>query len=207
MADVTLYGAAFSSYVWTARMTLEEKGVSYTHHPLQPHDEELLAINPFGKVPGFRHGDVTLFETAAIARYVDEVFDGPGLMPPDAAGRALVTQWISAVNDSIYDAMIRRYVLQYLMPRGEDGRPDRRVIDGALKRMRRQLEVLDAAYGGRPFVVGDALTLADLFLAPIFAYVWQQPEGQELLDACANIAAAWPSITSRTSFQRTDPRS
>jgi glutathione S-transferase len=206
MADLTLYGAAFSSYVWTTRMALEEKGVSFDYQPLPPHDKELMAVNPFGKVPGFRHGDVTLFETAAITRYVDEVFDGPALVPSDPVQRALVTQWISAVNDYIYDAMIRRYVLQYVMPRTADGKPDRGVIDGALKRMRRQVEVLDAAYGGRPFVVGGSLTLADLFLAPILAYVWDQPEGKELLDGCPNIVAAWPSMTSRPSFQHTDPR-
>ena len=40
-----------------------------------------LALHPFDRVPIFQHGDFTLYETSAIATYVDEAFEGPALSP------------------------------------------------------------------------------------------------------------------------------
>ena len=76
MSDVTLYGFPISTYVRTARIALEEKGVKYDLNPLPPHDAELVKHQPFGKVPALKHGDFEIYETAAITRYVDEAFRG-----------------------------------------------------------------------------------------------------------------------------------
>jgi glutathione S-transferase len=54
----------------------------------------------FGKVPALRNGDLTIFETAAIMRYVDEAFDGPQLQPPDPESRVQIEQWLSLINDN-----------------------------------------------------------------------------------------------------------
>ena len=99
MTDVVVYGFPLSTYVRTARMTLEEKGVVYTLEPHEPHADELLKVQPFGKVPGFRHGDFVIYEALAIATYVDGVFDGPALQPEDPVDRSRMMQWISVVND------------------------------------------------------------------------------------------------------------
>jgi glutathione S-transferase len=47
-----------------------------------------LEQHPFGRVPALKHGDFMLYETNAIAAYVDEVFPGPRLTPDDARKRA-----------------------------------------------------------------------------------------------------------------------
>ena len=74
--------------------------------------EAYRELHPFGKIPAMRHGDVTLFETSAIARYIDETFPGPRLQPADPRERAVMNQWISACNHYFYSDVIRRYVLQ-----------------------------------------------------------------------------------------------
>ena len=74
--------------------------------------------------------------------------------------------------------MVRRYVLQYVFPRGADGQPDRGVIDAALKEMPAQLAALDKAYGAGDWLAGGALSMADLFVAPILAYVEQHARGR-----------------------------
>jgi glutathione S-transferase len=204
-ATVALLGDPRSTYTRTARMGLAEKGVKYTLAQTAPRTPEILAVHPFGKIPGLRDGEIPLFETSAILRYVDESFDGPPLLPGTIRDRAHCEQWVSAVNAYCYDAMIRRYVLQYIFPRGADGKPDRAVIDGALGEIASHLAVFEQAYGRRDYLVGNALCVADLFLAPILAYVEGMPEGAQLLGAVPSVKRAQAVIRERPSFKDTEP--
>lgn len=205
-ATVVLLGDPRSTYVRTARMGLAEKGVQYTLQAVGPHTPEILAVHPFGRVPAFRDGRLALFETSAILRYVDEAFQGTSLVPGTVRDRARCEQWVSAINAYYYDLMIRRYVLQYIFPKGADGKPDRGVIDAAVKELPEKLAVLDGAYGGRDVLAGKAISMADLFLAPILYYVEQFPEGKELLPKFANVARAQAAIRARPSFRETAPQ-
>jgi len=204
-ATVMLLGDPRSTYVRTARMGLVEKGVGYTLQGAAPHSPEILAVHPFGRVPAFRDGEIALFETSAILRYVEESFDGPSLLPATIINRARCEQWVSALKDYCYEAMVRRYVLQYVFPKGADGKPDRAVIDAAAKDISAQLAALERAYAGGEFLAGPALSLADLFLAPMLAYVEQMPEGRQLLAAVPGVRRAQESMRKRPSFTATEP--
>ena len=101
MADLEILGMPQSNYVWTCRIVCEEKGVPYKVVPARPHTPELDAIHPFGQMPALRHGSVKLFESKAIATYIDRIFPGPALIPTDPVGQALTEQWVSSVNTMI----------------------------------------------------------------------------------------------------------
>jgi len=204
-ATVTLLGDARSTYTRTARMGLAEKGVACTLQLCAPHSPELLAVNPFGRIPALRDGEFGLFETSAILRYVDESFDGSSLLPGTIADRARCEQWVSATNAYLYDTMVRRYVLQYFFPRGEGGRPDGGVIASALKEMPAQLAALDRACERSDFLAGANLSMADLFVAPILAYVEFMPEGKALLAAAPNLMRAQARVRERACFTTTQP--
>jgi glutathione S-transferase len=98
MAQLELVGIPLSNYVRSLRILCEEKGVPYTLTPAIPHSPEVLAIHPAGQVPCARHGDVTLFESQAIATYIDKAFPGPKFIPEDAIGAATAAQWTSYSN-------------------------------------------------------------------------------------------------------------
>ena len=106
MADVTVYGSPVSTYVRSVRMTLAEKDVPYELVEGWADHPEIAKRQPFGKVPAFRHGDLELYESFAIARYVDEAFRGPALQPGDAKARARMTQLISMHSGYCYPTMI-----------------------------------------------------------------------------------------------------
>ena len=205
-ATVTVFGDSRSSYVRTTRMALAEKGVKYAYEPVAPHCEEVLAINPFGHVPAFRDGEFTLYETSAIVRYIDECFDGPSLVSGNAWNRAKMEQWTSAISFYCYDAMVRRYVLQYVFPKGAGGTPDRKTIDAAVPEIGKQLAILEQAYGPRNVLVGDQITLPDLLLAPIVFYVGMFPEGKLALAEAPNVARAHAWMAARPSFKDTAPK-
>ncbi|MBL6945804.1 MAG: glutathione S-transferase family protein [Rhodospirillales bacterium] len=205
MADITIFGAAPSNYVWTTRLTCEEKGVSHELTPIELGSPELEAINPFRKIPVICHGDVVLYETSAICRYIDEGFDGPALQPANILDRAEMNKWISAFNDYFIPTLLRRFVIQVIFPKGADGKPDRSVIDSAIEEGKGRLAVLDAALAGKDYLAGGALSLADLLMMPIISHVRFIPEGAELLAPLDNICRVHDAFMKRPSFDATKP--
>ncbi len=203
---ITLLGDARSTYTRTTRMALAEKAVAYNMLSCGPNTPEILAVHPMGKIPALRDGEIDVWETEAIVNYLDECFDtGTSLRPGNITERTRALQWVSAINDYLYDTMVRRYVLQIISPKGEGGKPDRAVIDKALAEMPAQFAALDKAYSGSDFLGGSSLSAADLFLAPILAYVKVMPEGGALLAQYPNVARAHAAICARDSFITTQP--
>ena len=79
------------------RWMLEETGVPYDVEVISFGDsarsEELRAVNPMGKVPTIRHGDVVVTEAAAICAYLADAFPDAGLAPP-LDGRGAYYRWL-----------------------------------------------------------------------------------------------------------------
>lgn len=206
MSNLTIYGIAPSTYTRSARMALIEKGVDFDFETVELGSPQHLALHPFGKIPILQHGDTRLYETFAIGRYVDETFDGPPLQPADTGGRALMTQWISAIIDYVYPALIRNYLLAgYIYPQMAGQEPNRAAIDAALPDLEKTIGVLDGALAGRQTLVGDAPTLADHILLPIVFYMNMAPESAELMGKSANLSAWLETLSARPSAQQTVP--
>lgn len=94
----------------------------------------MQSVNPTGKVPAFKHGDFTLYETLAITNYIDDAFDGPALQPSDAKQRAIMNQWISYINAYVFPVMVHEIVLF----RFEILPMDQSVIDAAIPKANEQ---------------------------------------------------------------------
>src|SRR5260370_9957372 len=71
-----IIGAPQSTFVRTVRIACEEKGVAYGLTPAMPHSAAVSAVHPLGKIPVMRCGSVELFESKAIATFVDRAFQG-----------------------------------------------------------------------------------------------------------------------------------
>lgn len=205
MADVTIYGAPFSTYVRTARMACMEKGVDYDLEVVDIGTDAYRAIHPFGKMPGFRHGDVQLYETPAICFYIDTAFDGPALQPSDTLAMAHMIQWISATCDYGYQAIVREVVIpRFVLPmRGLT--PDEEAIKAALPRVENFLTVADATLKESDHLAGEALSIADLMLVPCLFYLSATPEGKALMPNYGGVGAWIERMAARPSFAATMP--
>lgn len=205
MAKPEIIGSVRSTYTWAVRMVCEEKGIEYvlTEKPL--HAPELLSIHPFGKMPVLRHGDVELFESKAIATWLDRSFPDPYVFPSDPLLAALTEQWVSLVNTVMDATLIRTYLFAYIAPKTSDGTPDRAAIDAVMPAVREQLGVLDKAVAATGHLAGDLFTFADINLLPILYRVRQAPEGAEALAAATHLARYYDRHAARPSFVRTMP--
>ncbi len=205
MAEIKIYGAGGASYPWSARLCCEEKAVAHEFVQSDFRSEAFARDHhPYNKMPAMTHGDVALFETTAIARYIDAAFDGPALEPDGAADRGHCEQVMSAYKDYMYKDLVPAYLLKYLF--AEDGKPDRAAIDAALPAVEKHIAVLDAAHRGEPWFVGGALTMADLLVGPALTYLdTRTPEGHELIRARPGLAAFVDTFVARPSVQATLP--
>ena len=181
MRDVILFGFPRSVYVQMAGLVLTHKEVQYTFHDLETemNTPTHLALHPFERVPILRHGEFTLYETAAIVGYVDDVFDGPKLSPDGSRLRARMNQWISAVNSYYYPYMIYHVSHERNVFPQLGIASDEEVVAHALPKVEVCLQVMERelAYG-KEFMLGPQLSLADFYLLPIIHAFSFAPEAQ-----------------------------
>ncbi|MER8443228.1 glutathione S-transferase family protein [Mesorhizobium sp. M1066] len=205
MGKPIVYGAEYSVYVRIVRLVLAEKGIDYEFVPVDVFAAEGVPAwyfehHPFDRIPAFEHDGFRLFETSAIARYVDEAFDGPTLQPADARGRARMGQIIGMLDAYGYRAMVWDVAVERL----EKEAPDEALIASGLRQAETVLGVLTSLKAPGPWLLGDQLTLADLHAAPIIAYFLNVAEGQGLLARFADIQNWYARIAARPSFVRTE---
>ncbi len=75
-----------------------------------------------------------------------------------------------------------------------------------MREMAGQLAALDKAYGSVDFLAGARLSGADLFVAPILAYLQLMPEGGQLMAHYPNVLGAQNLLRQRVSFTSTHPQ-
>ena len=205
MVDVVIYGPSASTYVRTARLTCAEKGISHELTQVELGSEAHAKLHPFRRVPAMRHGNFMLYETSAIARYIDAAFKGPPLQPSAIEHQARMNQWVSAISDYCYQVMIREIVIQRVLVPMRGGKPDEAMIKAAWPKVEHQMGVLDAAARESLFLAGNALSLADLFLLPILFYVKMQPEGGPMLAKHKALSGWFDRMSARPTFGATMP--
>ena len=211
MAPPVIYGPALSTYVRTARLVCEEKGAPYElvevdimqgGHKTPEH----LARHPFGRVPALEHDGFQLYETCAITRYLDAVLPGPSLTPADPRAAARMQQAIAIVDSYAYGALISAIVIQRVVMPMVGNTTDEAVIAAALPTAEISLGAFETPIGGRTWLAGTTLGLADLHLAPVMAYFTATPEGQRLLPGHPKLTGWWKLVSTRPSMARTQPK-
>jgi glutathione S-transferase len=202
-----LYHNPLSPNVRRVRLTaavlgieLEEKRLDFAKG--EHKNPEYLALNPNGAVPTLVDGDYVLTESRAIMQYLASKKPESGLLPRDEAARADVTRWQfwDASHFSPHLAAIAfEKLLKGMMGMGD---PDQRKIDEALGNFRRFGAVLNKRLEGKQYVVGNALTVADLTLASSLMYAKQ---AEVPLAEFANVQSWFSRISDLEAWKKTSP--
>lgn len=144
------------------RWMLEEVGASYSTEVLDfavgAHKAPAyLAINPMGKVPAIKHGDIVMTETPAICAYLADVFPAANLAPTSNNPlRGPYYRWLFFTAGPIEQAITAK-ACGWEVPEERQGM----VGFGSLKTV---LDTIEDAIKDRDYVVGDSFTAADLYL-------------------------------------------
>ena len=137
MSEPIVFGFPFSTFVHIVRLILTHKGAAYTFRDLETEmgKPSHLALHPFNRVPVLQHDDFIVYETSAIATYIDETFERPALQPKNARDRARMHQWMSSVNSYYYTYMIYHVTHERLVFPRLGIAPDEKVVAHALPKV------------------------------------------------------------------------
>lgn len=189
MNPIKIFGFAGSTYVRTARVICVEKGLPYELVPLEFRAESHRARHPFLKMPAIEHEGHSFFETLAIGTYLDNLNATPPLQPASPAQRAAMMQWISVAIDYLYRDIVGALIADT-------------IAQGAAEAAAQDLEILEQRLAKSAYLAGDAISLADLFVAPMVAFA----ESKDSRFAPGERVALkrWlANMTSRESFKAT----
>lgn len=158
---------------------------------------EMLARNPFGKVPAIEDGDVTLFESGAIVEYLLETY-GEGRLQP-VKGSPEWLRYLQWMHGSETLANFVGVVLFTTMRIPEEVRSDL-ISDPAKTRARFALAAAEKDLGDRPYICGSEFTAADIMVtwALIFADLFKLPDAEEF----PNLMTWWDRMKARPAYQR-----
>jgi glutathione S-transferase len=168
-----LYGSSMSPYVRKVLAFAAEKGVELEHKPLGlgSEDPDFRVASPFRKIPAFCDGDFHLADSSAIVTYLEAKYPDPALIPADPKERAR-TIWYEELADTIVMGCGGKMFFNRIVAPRFLGRPGDEAM--ANKAEHEELPpILDHLEGVVPdaggFLVGEAITLADLAVASPFA--------------------------------------
>lgn len=146
------------------RWALEEAGLAYEETLLGPGEQNSpahRAIQPFGQVPVYQEGDLTLFESGAILMHIAE--KTPLLMPADAGERAHVHQWMFAALNSIEPHLQNLTTIDLFFPNEEWAKQRRPAV---VTTAQSRLNALAASLQGRDYL-SRQFSVADLLMTTV----------------------------------------
>ncbi|HET6586335.1 MAG TPA: glutathione S-transferase family protein [Oleiagrimonas sp.] len=177
------------------RWALEEVGQSYEVRLLsfaamkQPAH---LSLHPFGQIPTYEEGDLTLFESGAIVLHIAECH--AGLLPDDAHARARALTWMFAAINTVEPPILELVIVKFL----EGDKPwSKERLPLVEARIRHRLDQLSARLGEADWLDG-AFSAGDLMMVSVLLRL--KPSG--ILDAYPNLAAYVARGETRPAYQR-----
>ena len=160
MADELVFYTNPRSRGRIVRWMLEEIGQPYRTEVLDygttMKAPAYLAINPMGKVPALRHGDMVVTEAAAICAYLADAFPQAGLAPPPGDRlRGPYYRWLFFAAGPV-EAAVSNKAFGFVVPPEREGT----IGYGSFERV---MNTLEQAVSGGNYLVGDKFTAADVY--------------------------------------------
>ena len=175
-APIKIYGPSFSTFVRSVMMACELKGLAY-EVTTEVNGEEVgfhtaghKAIHPFTKFPVLLTDQGPIAETVAFAQ-------------------AQVEQWSGISGIYVDFKIVRKVLLEFIFPQGEDGSVRMDKVEAALPGVEHGLAVVADQLAEQPYLCGNEITAADLILIPIIDYIEKAEVGKPRVAKHANLLA------------------
>jgi glutathione S-transferase len=207
MSEFVVHNIPGSPFGRAVLATLAEKKASYRLLPVAPgtmRSEPHLSRHAFGRVPVLEHGDFILYETQAILRYLDRVLPEPALAPKDAKSAARMDQVMNIADWYLFQGVNNVIGFQRIVgPRLMGLTPDEAAIAGAMPKAHTVMNELSRLLGDQTYFSGNAISLADILIAPHLDFLAQTPEWKPLSANAGNLAGWLSRMNERESFKST----
>jgi glutathione S-transferase len=200
---LTIHGRATSSNVqlvmWAVgELDLPHERLDVGHVHGGTDTPAFRAMNPRGLVPVLCDGDLEVWESCAILRYLAARYgDGGAFWPADPASRARVDMWAEWGKNELSQAFTVPIFWSRVRTAARDR--DAAALTAAIARFETHLDLLEAQLDGRAYVTGDLLSVADIVIGHLL-FRWfdidvpRRPR--------TNISAYYQRLVARPAYRR-----
>jgi glutathione S-transferase len=150
------------------RWALEEAGLAYDEKLIGPGEQNSpahRAMQPFGQVPVYEEGELTLFESGSIVMHIGERCTA--LLPEDAVRRARTRTWMFAALNSV-EPHVQNLATIDLFCANEEWAKARR--PAAEKLAQARLDAVASSLAGRDYLEGE-FTAGDLMMVSVLRFL------------------------------------
>ncbi|MGI2259301.1 glutathione S-transferase family protein [Shewanella sp. GXUN23E] len=164
---ITLYGIPRSRSLRVS-WVLEELKLDWQYRYInmskgENREPAYLAVNPSGKVPALKDGELVMTESAAIAMYLAEKYGNGQLLPaPGTAASARHHEWISFITTELEQPLWTMGKHKFALP---EAYRHKEFLPVAVYEFDKAAQLAEARLPETPFLLGNELSVADILLA------------------------------------------
>ncbi|KAF4364491.1 hypothetical protein F8388_007068 [Cannabis sativa] len=162
-----------------------------------------MMMQPFGQVPAFEDGDLTLFESRAITQYIATEYANQGteLLYSDSKKKAILLVWLEIESHQFDPAAAKLTWELVLKPMLGMGTTDFAVVEENESKLANVLDVYENRLAKSKYLAGDSFTLADLHHLPHIQYL-METRSWKLFESRSHVHAWAADITARPAWSK-----
>jgi len=205
-ATLTISSKNYSSWSLRGWLLCRMAELEFDEERVDPDDpntrQELLLLTPSVLVPRLTHDGARIWDTLAIAEYLDETFPAMRMLPEERVARAHCRSVSGEMHSGFHN-------LRSALPMNLKARHKRfKIFSGArpdVERIRAIWTECLETYGG-PWLFGDRPSIADAMYAPVCTrFRTYAVELDERLSAYCETVFAWPLMQEWTDGAMAEP--
>jgi glutathione S-transferase len=212
---IEVFWGSGSPYSWRVLLALEFKGLPYVSHLLQfskqeHKSQEMLALNPRGRVPVLKDGEYVCFESLAILYYLDLKYPQPPLFghTPEEAGTIMrvICEYQAYIEPQVH--IITQAVFSGAAL-GSD------TITSAMHAVASEARTIEGRLSKSAWIVGDSCSAVDLVIFPgiqLLKRALEKPRAAELTARFMPVEVHYPAlgrwlarVATQPGYERTYP--
>jgi glutathione S-transferase len=196
-----VWGRRSSFNVQKVLWLVGELGLAFEHIPAgggfgRLDEPAFRALNPHGRVPVLEDGDVAVWESHAILRYLAARYGAGSFWLDDAAARSRVEGWMDWSQTALQPDFLTGVFWGYY--RTPEAQRDWPAITRSLDRCAEHFKLLDGVLATRRFLLGDQLSLADI---PVGTSLYRYFELDIARPALPNMTAWYQRLQRRPAYR------
>ncbi|MFL5258799.1 MAG: glutathione S-transferase family protein [Hyphomicrobiales bacterium] len=197
---IEVWGRRSSINVQKVMWTIGELGLGFDRHTVGGsfggnRTREFLALNPNGLVPVIRDGEIVMFESNAIVRYLSARYGERRLRPFSPRALAAAEQWMEWQQGAIAPLVSTIFMNKVRKPAADC---DHQAVNAAVSKLPDALAIADKALADRPWFAGDEFSFGDIVLG---CFMWRYSDLDVQEPAFANISRWFDSLKTRPAYR------
>jgi glutathione S-transferase len=194
-----LWWGSGSPYSWRALLALEYKELPYVSHLVQfakqeHKSQQMLRMNPRGRVPVLKDGDYICFESLAIIHYLDRKYPEVPLLGRTAEETGTIVRVISEYQ-SYVEEHIKKVMYAILFQAAEGGHGDD--VTRAMHLLAAEARTIEGRLATSSWLVGENFSAADVVIFPgiqMLLRALDRREAQDLRGRLLPLETNYPAI-------------